>query len=241
MGSIAWSIILTVLRRTFMKRTVLTGIVFFLLAVTAFAQEAVIKNITGSVEVKSSKDAQWVKAKIGDVLGKNSYISTGFKSNAIIAVGNSNLTVRSLTQLSLDELQKTGSSEQVALNLRTGRVRADVKPPAGGKVDFTVRSPSATASVRGTVFDFDTVNLNVREGTVAFSGSTGWTVLVSEGGSSEVNVETGKTSEPMEVAVAALDPVLPAGAAESGVSVTPPASAAASGDVSMDLKWHEIQ
>jgi len=72
------------------------------------------------------------------------------------------------------------------MNLQAGRVRVDVNPPAGSKAALSVSSPSATASVRGTSFTFDTRNVRVREGTVAFKGKVGYTVRVGAGSSSGI-------------------------------------------------------
>jgi hypothetical protein len=66
-----------------------------------------------------------------------------------------------------------------------------------------------TASVRGTIFEFDTLNISVSEGTVEFSGATGTPVLVDEGGSTFMDDRTGRPVSPMEVAIAELKPDLP--------------------------------
>jgi hypothetical protein len=85
-------------------------------------------------------------------------------------------------------------------------------------VDFTVRGPSITASVRGTVFEIDTVNLEVSEGTVEFAGASGAPVAVDAGGSSFADGGTGRPVSPAGAAAAALRPALPPGA-EAAVPV----------------------
>jgi hypothetical protein len=144
-------------------------------------------------------------------------ISTGFKSTALLVLGNSTITLQPLTRLSLEELMETRGDEQVEVYLRTGRVRAEVRPPVGGTTVFTVRSPIATASVRGTVFDFDTVNLTVTEGQVQFAGATGSPVPVRGGESSSVDEAISTASVPREEQAADLAPVVPPGA-EPGVA-----------------------
>ncbi|MDR1904517.1 MAG: FecR family protein [Treponema sp.] len=114
---------------------------------------AFFRELSGTVETRASGSAVWVKAAKGYPIGKDTIISTGFKSTAVIAVGNSTLTVRPLTRLSLEAIIQNQDGEQVSLYLQTGRVRAEVKPPSRGNIDFTVRGPSITASVRGTGFD----------------------------------------------------------------------------------------
>jgi hypothetical protein len=196
-----------------MKR-ILMMVLFSLTLSFLWAQAAIIREISGTVELKPNDQADWIPAKTGDAIAVSAIISTGFKSAAVIAVGNSTLLVRPLTRLSLSELLSRNETETVELNLRTGRVRVEVTPPAGGKTDFTVRAPTATASVRGTVFDIDTLNLRVIEGTVRYEGAArACPVLVNTGQSTWVDSGTGKASNPVTAAETSRAlPALPGGA-----------------------------
>jgi hypothetical protein len=107
--------------------------------------------------------------------------------------------VRPLTRLSLEELQNAQSNESVNFYLETGRVRVEVKPPVSGKTNFTVRGPTATASVRGTSFDFDGANLTVDEGRVQVTGKDGIGVYVGAGHESASDPETGRTAGAAEL------------------------------------------
>jgi hypothetical protein len=104
-------------------------------------------------------------------------------------VGSALIAVRPLTRLTLTEISAAAGTETINVNLQAGRVRVDVKPPAGTKTSFSVTSPSATASVRGTRFDFDTKNVRVSEGTVALKGRRGPTVLIDKGSSSGIGTD----------------------------------------------------
>ena len=148
------------------------------------AQEAKFVELNGSVEFRESGDMAWQTAALDSSIGKNTIISTGMKSSAVIAVGSSTVTVRPLTMLTLEELTQQDGTEEAVLYLRTGRVQADVTPPSGLKADFTVRSPTTTASVRGTSFDFNGQNLAVKSGKVSFSNQNGQKVYVNAGQSS---------------------------------------------------------
>jgi hypothetical protein len=173
------------------------------------AQDAYIRECRGTVELKAPGSAVWITARGGEQIGEDTIVSTGFKSTAVIALGNSTLTVRPLTRLSLEEIRSAQGDETIRLNLHTGRVRADVAPPTGGKTDFAVRSPIATASVRGTAFDFDGMNLSVRQGRVFVSGRDGTGVFVGTGHDSVSNPKTGRTSAQGEMVKAGLTPPLP--------------------------------
>lgn len=194
---------------------------FVLAAAGLFAQagDAFVREITGTVEVKAPGQTAWEPVQRGQRLSGDTLISTGFKSQAVVVLGNSTLIVRPLTRLSIAEIARLEAGERVNLELQAGRIKVDVKPPARGAVAFAIRSPRATAAVRGTVFEFDTVNLEVSEGTVEFAGA-GAPVLVDSGGAAFVDESTGRTVPPAETAAAALRPELPAGA-EAALAADP--------------------
>jgi hypothetical protein len=176
-------------------------------------ESAFFREVSGTVEIRAPGSSVWVNAARGDSIGKDTIISTGFKSTAVISLGNSTLTVRPLTRLSLEEIIQNQDSERVNLYLQTGRVRAEVNPPSGGTVDFTVRSPSVTASVRGTSFDFDTENLRVEEGRVLYSLANGRQVYVDERERSYVDEANNRVASPFEAAREDAAPGIPPGSA----------------------------
>ena len=192
-----------------MKRITMV-ILMLLCAVIGFAQNGVITELTGTVELKASGQADFVPAKAGDTVARDTVISTGFKSTALISAGSTVLAVRPLTRLSLSEISSSAGTEALNVNLQAGRVRVDVKPPTGAKASMTVQSPTATASVRGTSFEFDTHSLTVLEGAVAFQGSQGGVMMVNAGSTSEVNAN-GRSADPIQTYAAQLVPASPAG------------------------------
>jgi hypothetical protein len=176
-----------------------------------FAQEAleyqaVFQDISGTVEVKVPGAAEWAPARLGQSIVRTTVVSTGFKSVAVIAVGSSLLSVRPLTRLTVEELQESAGNERVNISLQTGRIRADVKPPVGGSAEFTVKSPTATASVRGTSFEFDGLHLQVDEGRVHITGNDRSGVYVGVGQSVSTDIETGRVTSAAETAKEELAP-----------------------------------
>jgi hypothetical protein len=198
------------------------------------AQTAVIRELSGRVEVKAPGAAEWKAAEPGQVLDRASLISTGFKSMALISIGNSTITVQPLTRLSLEEIAGAQEGERVVLELREGRIRADVKPPAEGKIDFSVRSPMATASVRGTVFEFDGNRITVGDGRVHLSGESVTGAYVGPGHATTAEPERGSTAPVLEVVKEALGPALPL-----GVEVSPASPAPVSGGLGVIFDWPE--
>ena len=238
-----------------MKALAILFISLFVAAPCLFAQEniqAVIRELAGTVEVKSANSEVWVAASRGQILPGDSSISTGFKSTALLALGNSLVTLRPLTRISIIELSKNQSNDKIELKLETGRVRNEVQPPTGGQTEYVIRSPNSTSSVRGTIFELDTLSIVVLQGTVEFSGISGAgglseTSRVSEAGiSSQLEVDTtasqvssspvlidavgyslvdeytGRIKNPIEVLNEELRPAPPLGSDSISVSAPPP-------------------
>ena len=192
-----------------MKR--FTIILLLFVAAGVFAQQAVIREITGTVEVKQKGSAAWETAARGQSVEMDTTISTGFKSYALIRIGNSVLNVRPLTRLTITEISTRAETETIRINLNAGKMQAEVRAPTGGKPEFWLQTPPATASVRGTVFEMGIFELWVIEGSVEYRGSSGAGVVVDAGGYSYVNPKTGRAAFPRDALLAGLDPELPIG------------------------------
>jgi hypothetical protein len=192
-------------------------VMIFLAAVTeaaAFGQDGVIRALTGDVELKHPGTSVYVSASEGDTVASSTIISTGFRSTATIAVGSSVITVQPITRLSFVEIITRGNTENVRVNLQAGRVKVDVKPPAGTKTNLSVQSPAAVASVRGTNFEMDSETLIVSEGRIIYNGTAGPAVIVTGGNSSYIHID-GTTVNPLEVVEGSFAPVSPIGAPSS--------------------------
>ena len=168
-----------------MKRAGMISIMI-LLGVSKFAQTGVIKELTGTVELKNSNAAEFVAAATGMEVRENTVISTGFKSMALIELGSALIAVRPLTRLTITEIRASQGTETINVNIQAGRVRVDVNPPAGTRASMSVQSPTATASVRGTGFQMDAYNIFCDDGAVYYKGNNGYTIKVEAGSFSSV-------------------------------------------------------
>jgi len=149
-----------------MKRITIVLVLFGLLAAPLFAQHsAVIKEVSGKVEVKEAQKA-WAPAQVGMTISKGTYISTGFNSSAVLELGPSVLRVRQLTRMQLEELVEKEGTLTTGVNLPIGKVKAEVKSVAGLRNDFKLKGPVSTAAVRGTGFEYDGFSVKVDEGLV---------------------------------------------------------------------------
>lgn len=166
---------------------------------SAATLSATVTEVAGKVEYKlPGKD--WKPAKVGDIVPKGTIISTGFKSTALLTVGPSTITVKPVTRLSLEDLVESSSGTQTQLFLLAGRVKADVTPQSGKVTEFKVKSPTATASVRGTGFEFDGVNLLVERGLVELRTPSGLLRFVAAGEFSYVT-SNGNVTPPVAVSL----------------------------------------
>jgi hypothetical protein len=165
-----------------MKRLLAILIFLVLLANGLFAQtQAVVKEVNGKVEIKGPGATAWMPARAGQQLAKGSFISTGFNSTAVLALGASVLSVKPLTRMQLEELIAKEGTVSTSLFLKVGKVNAEVKTTEGLKQDFTVKSPVSTAAVRGTEFEFDGLTVKVINGLVFFSNNLGQGRGVAQG------------------------------------------------------------
>ena len=217
-----------------MRKTIL---VFFLMltGLSVFAQNGVIRELSGTVELKASGSSSYVPAKAGDRINQDTVISTGFKSSALVEVGSAFLTVRPLTRLTLTEIRSSAGTETLNINLQAGRLRVDVTPPAGTRANMAVTSPIATASVRGTSFEFDTRNIHVGHGQVSFVGSRGNSMQVPAGSSSQVQGD-GKVADPIAMKRDRFRPRAPVGTDASGGSKGE-TSTLSGGVITIDLNY----
>lgn len=127
-----------------------------------------VKDFFGKVKVKYDGDIKWSRIEIGQELPANTLVSTGFNSQIVLDLGNAILDVLPLTRMTIDEITETQDTIKTALVLKGGRVKADVGKIEGKVNDFKIKSPVATASVRGTKFAFSGKTLDVIRGKVSF-------------------------------------------------------------------------
>lgn len=166
----------------------------FALTLPLFAQEmAVVENVSGKAELKAP-GGSWVAASPGMEISKGTVISTGFSSTLSLDLGDSVLSVKQLTRLTLEELVKKEGIVTTSLALKVGKVNAKVKTAEGLQHNFSIRSTTSTASVRGTELEYDGFTIRVSEGTVEFLDATGKQLVFqgeSSGGESALNLQFG--------------------------------------------------
>lgn len=187
-----------------MRRTLLKIMAVSLMFAGSFAfadaLDAVVVSSTGKVEVQNG--AQWVPVKEGDVLKKGSVVQTGFKSELVLKVKESNMKISQLTRMVIENLSAGSDKDDTRIFIDTGSVRSEVNRSGNRKVGFTVRSPVATASVRGTIVklsnEYRGAKVETERGVVLAWPTTVSEPVVEEDQSSEETNGTAETNETAE-------------------------------------------
>src|SRR5574339_242219 len=118
----------------------------FLASATALAQEAVIIELDGDVQVQFNESSEWEKAAEGQALKRQSRVKTGDDGRAIIAFGEGRSNIINIdknTNIVIEEV-KPG-----AVFLPSGRVFSIIRELSQIE-NFEVKTPTAVAGARGT-------------------------------------------------------------------------------------------
>lgn len=167
-------------------RLTIAALALLLPCVPLFAQQtAVIKQLTGKVQLKHP-GAEWINAAPGATVGLGTIVSTGFNSTAVLDLGTSEIQVRPLTRLRLDELLRNANKVTTNVFLTVGEVHASVEHLPSLIQSFTLQSPVSTAAVRGTQFTYAGSWVETQDGVVRFTNSAGFGRDVSRGQGSEL-------------------------------------------------------
>ena len=174
-----------------MKKLLLISILFLCaVLILSAADRAVITKVKGKVEIKPP-GGSWTPAGTGHEISSGTAISTGFNSGATLDLGSSEIQVRQLTRISLNELVEQQGTIKTDLGLRIGKIRAEIKDVEGLKHDFTIRSAVSTASVRGTIVEGeDGEEWSGEGGTYVVTTDTGEEIIVTQ--NETIEVESGE-------------------------------------------------
>ena len=159
-----------------------------------YALDVVVDQLEGDVEVKQGK-ADWAAATAGMKLSAGDQISTGFDSKLILKFeDNSVVTVKPLTQFTIDRFFKDEAAIHTDLAVKIGAVRAKVNRTADTASDFVVITPTSVVSVRGTEEEVrvteKATDVNVIQGVVKAENERGQPASIAKG--QEAQMEQGK-------------------------------------------------
>ena len=186
-----------------------------LLASQLFAAEGIVTYVKGKVEVQ--RNSKWIPLNVGDKIAQSEMVNTGFQSEAKIKLMDSVLYLGPVTRVTLETLKSSEANDKVNVYLATGSTRSKVEHTDAKRVNYTVRTAVAVASVRGTDWIMDSAgNVSCLEGGVAValisSLPTGKNLTASAAKSDSDSEEDGKEEIPASATEAFEDSVeLPTG------------------------------
>ncbi|MBI5050286.1 MAG: FecR domain-containing protein [Nitrospirae bacterium] len=132
------------------------GLIIFLYAVPAYSAANSIGRITeisGNVLYRERNNIAYRDVKKDTQLEKGFWIKTGADGWAILTLSdNSKLTLANNTELEITEFIAGPKKKDGVFSMTQGKLRATVVKLAGEKVDYRIKSPTATAGIKGTEF-----------------------------------------------------------------------------------------
>ena len=151
-----------------MKSIPLIAAMMLAASVAAMPQDITLTAASGRVEIREP-GAAWQAVAVLDRIPVGAEIATGLGARATININGNLVRIEPMSRVAVSSFLRAGNATTTELNLRVGRVSAEVRTTEGLQQDFRLRSTQSTASVRGTSFVYDGTELRVDEGSVALS------------------------------------------------------------------------
>jgi hypothetical protein len=117
---------------------------------TAPAEAVIVTSVEGKARARANPDAEWKLVEVGMRLPQGAQIQTGQASRVVCAVPpGREFVVDRLSTVTVLEAEQRGNRLRTDLLMEYGRTDLRVQK-AGLEQDARIRTPGATASVRGT-------------------------------------------------------------------------------------------
>lgn len=171
---------------------------------SAAINEVRVVAVQPDAEFRSNESEEFKPIAKDTILKQGDEISVDPDGQVTLAFAdNSTVTVRNTTQLKIGSFFTEGGVVRTELLLKMGEIAATVNKSETTRSDFKIKSPTGTASVRGTelnVVRFDAVRgfeVRLVEGVANVGGLAG-TAAVSAGDTGKVN-QQGEVKTPTQV------------------------------------------
>ena len=112
--------------------------------------EAFVASVGGDVEYSTDGGKTFKPLTRGTILPAGAMVSTGFDGSAVLDFGYGTLRVPQTVGLTLDEFTTSANLRRTQLHLNIGAVEARIKHTDSIRSDFSVSTPTANASIRGS-------------------------------------------------------------------------------------------
>ena len=140
---------------------------------------AAISTMKGLVTVKPAGSRKYIPAYKGQMLKNGEWVKT--KEGVFVAIvflDGSNIKIQQKTEVKITSYRMTAKDLKTNLEMSKGQAWSDVAEQGAGG-EFTITTPTAVASVKGTEFDLEydiekgETTLIVLAGEVEFAGELG--------------------------------------------------------------------
>jgi hypothetical protein len=130
----------------------IANILFLLLTISSSFAETTVTSVKGQAKYKTGN--QWIDLKTGMKLAQGTKISTGVNSTVVLNINGSEVTVKQMTMIKIEESMQNSSESNTTIGLKRGSLNARVAKLKTLKTSFKISTPVTTSSVRGTWEDF---------------------------------------------------------------------------------------
>jgi FecR protein len=155
---------------------------------------------------EGSPDDDWCEVEKGTVLKQGDEISTDPDGSVTLAFAdNSTITLRNTTQLKIASFFTEGGVVRTEIVLKMGEVAAKVNKSEATKSDARIKTPTGTASVRGTTFSvfYDPTSKamleSTQKGNVSVDPARPGLKTVTVGAGKEVEVTPTSITKPAKI------------------------------------------
>ena len=143
----------------------------FVIPVGAQTRSCSIKSLVGSVKIRRGESASWIDAKIRMPLREKDAIRTFVESEVELETSEGSIIkVGENSTLEMSKLQAQGDVQSTKVKILNGTVMSNIKKLVNTRSSFDFETPTALASIRGTVLGLnvtgDMTRIKVYEGRV---------------------------------------------------------------------------
>jgi hypothetical protein len=144
-------------RRVDTKRILCAFIFFLLICIvplyTAEGAAGKISDMKGKVSYRDRSNVPYLAAKKGLSFEKGYWVKTCADGWAVLTLSDgSKMTLANKTELQITDFVVGKKSKDGVFSMTQGKLRASVTRLAGERVNYTVKSPTAVAGIKGTDF-----------------------------------------------------------------------------------------
>jgi hypothetical protein len=116
----------------------------------AQSKTATVASVSGRAQKLQAGQEKWQDIAAGDQLDNHTVIRTGLRSRVVLKFQDrAEVVIEDATKVGISEFLQTGKQVRAQVGLKYGSIHVDV-PKQNGPTDFSVSTPVATLSIRGT-------------------------------------------------------------------------------------------